>query len=177
MSKLKPPVNQSDQHTGNKNSDVVLLEFGDYQCPHCAHAHVLLKKLLHDAGDEFQFVFRNFPLQEAHPQAFMAALAAEAAGEQRKFWPMHDLIYENQDLLHPHIYVDFAEQLGLNLQKFGDDWKSARLVEKVEQDFESGIRSGVNGTPTFFLNGGKLDTYDGTYQSLLHAVRMHHPTF
>ncbi|MEO8583165.1 MAG: thioredoxin domain-containing protein [Flavitalea sp.] len=174
MSKLKPPVNESDKHTGNKSSGIVLVEFGDYQCPHCGHAHPLLKKLIREAGSEFEFVFRNFPLQEAHPQAFMAALAAEAAGEQGKFWEMHDMIFENQNILQGPAFLDFAEQLALDLHKFGADWKSARMVSKVEEDFESGIRSGVNGTPTFFLNGERLNTYDGDYQSLLNAVRAPH---
>jgi protein-disulfide isomerase len=169
MAKLTPPVNVKDQQTGNTDASVTLVEFGDYQCPHCGHAYPLLKRLLAEKGNEFRFVFRNFPLQESHPAAFMAALAAEAAGKQDQFWPMHDLIFENQSNLHGHAFVDFAEKLQLNLQQFGADWKSRDIVNKVEADFESGIRSGVNGTPAFYINGERLN-YDGTYESLLNAV-------
>jgi protein-disulfide isomerase len=170
MSKLKPPVGASDQHTGNKTASVVLVEFGDFECPHCGHAHPLLKQLLEEMGDSFQLVFRNFPLQESHPHAHMAALAAEAAGKQGKYWEMHDLIYENQDKLGAHFLLDLAKELNLDLHQFGADWKSEEIVNKVENDFESGVRSGVNGTPTFFLNGSLLTTYDGSYESLVDAI-------
>src|SRR5689334_6177244 len=111
MSKLKPQVNDQDQQTGNLQAKITLVEYGDYQCPHCGHAHPLLKQLLQEMGNELRFVFRNFPLQEIHPAAYMAALAAEAAGKQGKFWPMHDLIFENQQNLHGHSFIDFAETL------------------------------------------------------------------
>ena len=169
MAKLQPPVSAKDQRTGHPDASIILVEFGDYQCPHCGHAHPLIKKLLAEKGDEILFVFRNFPLQETHPAAFMAALAAEAAGKQGKFWPMHDLIFENQANLNAHLFLDLAEKLELDLRQFGTDWKSPETVKKVEADFESGIRSGVNGTPTFFLNGERL-VYDETYESLLYAV-------
>jgi protein-disulfide isomerase len=172
MSKLKPPVNDRDQQTGNLHAKITLVEYGDYQCPHCGHAHPLLKRLLSEMGNELRFVFRNFPLQETHPAAYMAALAAEAAGKQDKFWPMHDLIYENQQNLHGHSFIDFAEALKLNLQLFGKDWKSEEIQGKVESDFESGLRSGVNGTPTFFVNGEKLVSYDESYESLVEGIRM-----
>lgn len=172
MSKLKPPVNDTDQQTGNLQAKITLVEFGDYQCPHCGHAHPLLKRLLKEMGNELRFVFRNFPLQELHPAAYMAALAAEAAGKQDKFWQMHDIIFENQQNLHGHSFVDFAEKLQLNLQQFGKDWKSEEIQQKVEADFESGVRSGVNGTPTFFVNGQQLVSYDESYESLLEGVRI-----
>ena len=172
MSKLKPPVNSGDQQTGNIKAKVILVEYGDFQCPHCGHAHPLLKKLLNEMGSDIHFVFRHFPLSEVHPAAMMAALAAEAAGKQNRFWDMHDMIFENQENLQGDIIVDFAENLGLNLQQFAADWKSHAIIEKVEADFESGIRSGVNGTPSFFVNGSKLETYDGSYESLVEAVRI-----
>jgi protein-disulfide isomerase len=169
MSTLKPAVSAADQQTGNAHAHVTLVEFGDYQCPHCGHAHPLLKRLLKEKGKEFLFVFRNFPLQEAHPAAYMAALAAEAAGKQGKFWPMHDMIFEHQDNLHGHSFVNFAEALKLDMQQFAADWKSPAIQQKVERDFESGVRSGVNGTPTFFINGVMLP-YDGSYESLLVGI-------
>lgn len=167
---LKPPVGEHDQQTGKPDTKTTIVEYGDYQCPHCGHAHPLIKRLLKEHGDRFRFVFRNFPLQEIHPAAYMAALAAEAAGRQGKFWEMHDMIFENQQNLHGHSFLDFAEALQLNMPQFAADWKSEAISAKVENDFESGIRSGVNGTPTFFLNGERYNEYDGTYESLAEAV-------
>jgi len=170
MSVLKPPVSNNDQSAGNLNSSIVLVEFGDYQCPYCGHAYPLIKRLLKENSNSFHFVFRNFPLQEAHPAAFMAAVAAEAAGMQGSFWPMHDMIFEHQQKLKGFdIFIDFAEKLQLNLQQFAEDVKSAHIIKKVESDFESGIRSGVNGTPTFFINGS-IAPYDGSYESLLRSI-------
>ncbi len=174
MSTLKPPVSNKDQQTGNIQSTIVLLEFGDYQCPHCGHAHPLIKKLLEQKGKDFAFVFRNFPLQEVHPAAFMAAMAAEAAAKQGKFWPMHDIIFENQQDLHARSFIGFAESIGLDEQQFGEDWQSETIRQKIEADFESGIRSGVNGTPTFYINGIKV-AYDGTYESLFDAIELVRP--
>lgn len=170
MSKLKPAVHEGDQQIGNKNAPVILVEFGDYQCPHCGHAYPILKKLQEELHDSLHFVFRNFPLNEIHPAATMAALAAEAAGKQGLFWEMHDMIFENQANLHGNSFLDFATALGLDIKEFARDWKSPETLTKVENDFESGVRSGVNGTPSFFINGEKLDTYDGSYESLKEAI-------
>lgn len=172
MSKLKPPVNENDQQTANVNTSITLVEYGDYQCPHCGHAHPLLKRFLKEYGNDVNFVFRNFPLQEIHPAAHISALAAEAAGRQGRFWEMHDMIFEHQQNLNGHTLLDFAERLSLDIQQFSLDWKNEKIVEKVEKDFESGIRSGVNGTPTFFVNGEKLMTYDGSYESLVEAINI-----
>ena len=119
---------------------------------------------------EMMFVFRNFPLAEAHPFATIAALAAEAAGNQGKFWEMHDMIFENQQNFSNHIFLDFSASLQLDKNKFASDWKSKETLAKIERDFEGGVRSGVNGTPTFFINGTRLSTYDGSYESLKNAV-------
>jgi protein-disulfide isomerase len=172
MSKLKPSVHDGDQGTGNKKATITLVEFGDYQCPHCGHAYPLLKQLTEEMGDQLYFVFRNFPLQESHPAAMIAAQAAEAAGKQNKFWEMHDLIFEHQDILSGHTLLDFAEELKLDLKEFAKDWKSNEVLDKIESDFESGVRSGVNGTPTFFVNDQILLSYDGSYESLVEGVRI-----
>ncbi len=173
MSKLRIPVNEKDHQTGNPKAKVVLVEYGDYQCPHCGIAHPLIKRLLKEFGNQMLFVFRNFPIQEAHPAAMIAAISAEAAGLQGKFWEMHDLIYENQDELY-ELGEDgmepFAKKLGLDLKKFIHDSQSKQMNSKVEDDFEGGIRSGVNGTPGFFINGNRLNSYDATYASLADAV-------
>ncbi len=105
-----------------------------------------------------------------HPQALISAQAAEAADKQQKFWEMHDTIFEHQNILSAGNLLNFAEKLNLDLEKFSKDWKSKIVLSKVETDFDGGIRSGVNGTPTFFLNGTRLETYDETYDSLSHAV-------
>lgn len=169
MSTLKTPVSGSDRQTGYRGAPVTLVEYGDYQCSHCGIAHPFIKRLLAEKEKELLFVFRHFPLQEVHPAAYMAALAAEAAGQQGKFWLMHDIIFEHQDNLQANSFLAFAEALDLNMHQFAQDWQSEALQQKVEADFESGIRSGVSGTPTFFLNGEKV-AYDETYESLLHAV-------
>jgi protein-disulfide isomerase len=169
MSALKTPVSGKDQQTGHPGAPVTLVEYGDYQCRHCGIAYPFIKRLLAEKEKDLLFVFRNFPLQEAHPAAYMAALAAEAAGSQGKFWLMHDMIFEHQDNLHGNSFIDFAAALDLDMQQFAQDWRSEAVKQKVEADFESGIRSGVNGTPTFFLNGEKV-AYDETYESLLQAV-------
>jgi len=170
MGKLRTPVTENDHQTGNPKSKVTLVEYGDYQCSYCGAAYPLVKRLLKEHGQDLLFVFRNFPLQDAHPQAMVAALAAEAANEQGKFWGMHNMIYENQDDLSEDSLLNFAKTLGLNLDDFNKDWKSETIRLKVEADFESGVRSGVNGTPSFFINGDKLDSYDATYESLADAV-------
>jgi protein-disulfide isomerase len=172
MAKLKPPVHEGDHGTGNKNANIVLVEYGDYQCPHCGHAYPLLKRLVQDMGNQLYFVFRNFPLPEVHPAAIMAAQAAEAAAQQNKFWEMHDLIFEHQDDLHGNTFLELARKLKLNLNKFAEDWKSKALLQRVESDFESGVRSGVNGTPTLFVNNEMLMSYDGSYESLVEGIRI-----
>lgn len=170
MSKLRVPVSEQDHRTGNLKAKIVLVEYGDYQCPHCGIAHPFTKKLLRQYGQDLLFIFRNFPLQEMHPQALISAQAAEAADKQEKFWEMHDTIFEHQNILSANNLLNFAERLNLDIEKFSKDWKSKIVLSKVETDFDGGIRSGVNGTPTFFLNGNRLETYDETYESLAHAV-------
>jgi protein-disulfide isomerase len=171
MSKLKPAVNAADHHEGNINASIILVEYGDFQCPYCGRAYPLIKRLLKERGKDIHFVFRNFPLSEIHVHAFAAALAAEAAGKQGKFWEMHDLIFENQDLLDDDFLLSSAQFLGLDMKQFKMDSKSEELQNKIDSDFDSGVRSGVNGTPSFFLNNAKLLTYDETYKSLLDAVQ------
>ena len=170
MARLIPPVSAKDHQSGNTKARVTLVEYGDYQCPHCGRAFLLVKRLLKEKQNHVHFVFRNFPLQEIHPMALSAALAAEAAAAQQRFWDMHDMIFEHQGELSNYRLLDFAKVLGLDERKFARDWQNETILAKVESDFENGLRSGVNGTPTFFVNGERLDTYDETYASLLHAI-------
>jgi protein-disulfide isomerase len=173
MTTLRPPVNERDQQTGNLESRLTLVEYGDYQCPYCRRAHPFVQRMLNEHGNELRFVFRHFPLQEVHDQAFTAALAAEAAGKQSKFWPMHNLLFENQERFHQKsLFLDLAEELGLDPNQFIVDRKREDLVDKIEKDFKSGIYSGVNRTPTFFLNETKINTYDGSYESLVATIEL-----
>jgi protein-disulfide isomerase len=171
MSTLILAVNSADHYQGNINADITLVKYGDYQCPSCRLAHTLVKQLLKEKGNALKFVFRNFPLRKFHPYAFISGVAAEAAGKQGQFWEMHDLIFENQVWLNSNFLMSLAEQLGLDMARFANDLKSEVLKGKVEMDLESGIRSGVNRVPTFFLNS-KLMRYDGTYKSLTQAIRL-----
>ncbi len=157
MSKLKPAVNSTDHIQGNKNAVIELVEYGDYQCPHCGRAYPIIKNIQKKLGDKIKFIFRNFPLSEIHPNAINAAVAAEAASAQDKFWEMHDIIFENQGRLGDVDLIEYAASLGLNIEQFEADFERPKYLEKVESDFDSGIRSGVNGTPSFFINGEKYN--------------------
>ena len=169
MAKLTPPVNINDHVQGPPDATVILVEYGDYQCPHCAAAFPIVKQIQKAFFKNLRFAFRHFPLSSVHEYAFPAAIAAEAAGRQGKFWEMHDMIFERQSFLSGNALLEFAKELGLKMPAFKMDLQDPTLGEKVEVDFESGMRSGVNGTPSFFVNG---DKHDGpfTFASLASAV-------
>lgn len=150
------PVTDDDHKEGLSSAPLELLQYGDYQCPTCGLAFYAIKKVQLALGDNLKFVFRNFPLTEIHPNAQNAALSAEAAGLQHQFWPMHDLLFRNQKKLEEIHLMTYAEKLGLNLTVFEKDLISPVLAKRIEHDFEGGIRSGVHGTPTFYLNGLKF---------------------
>lgn len=154
---LRPTVSAADHIDGNPDAPIELVKYGDYQCPHCARAYLVVHHLQEELGDSLRFVFRNFPLQKIHPEAVIAALAAEAAALQGRFWEMHDLIFENQDQLSEQMLLELAIELELDIDQFKKDFASEELALKVDADFESGIRSGVNATPTFFINGEKYN--------------------
>ncbi len=163
MSKLKPAVGSSDHIQGNANAPIELVEYGDYECPHCGRAYPIIKRIQKKLGDKLKFVFRNFPLAEIHPHATNAAVATEAAAAQGRFWEMHDIIYENQRKMEDADLIHHAQKIGLNVQQFEADFDKENTQQKVEADFESGVRSGVNGTPSFFINGQK---YEGSWDEL-----------
>ncbi len=166
---LTQPVSARDHAAGPADASSTLVEYGDYQCPYCGAAYPVVKRLQKTLGKKLRFVFRNFPLTEAHPYALIAAEAAEAAALQDKFWEMHDLLFEQQTSLKPDLIPVWAKRIGLNVEKFGKDIKEGVVEERIKEDRWSGIRSGVNGTPTFFINGIR---YDGSpdYASLLSAL-------
>lgn len=172
MSILKIRVSSEDHQLRNDNALITLVEYVDYQCPHCKRAYPFVKRLLTEKGKDINFVFRNFPLRKIHPYAYLAATTAEAAGKQNKFWEMHDLIFENQKKITPNYLLSLAKSLNLDLLQFDTDSKSDSVKNKVEADFIGGIRSGVNRTPSFFLNGKLITTYDGSYESLSDAIQV-----
>lgn len=146
-------IEPRDHVQGSPDAPVTLLEYGDYQCPYCGEAHLIVKRLQQRFGENLRFAFRNFPLTNVHEYAEIAAEAAEAAGAQNKFWQMHDYLFEHQDSLAPPGLVAAAEQSALDVPRFSDEISRHAYAERVREDFLSGVRAGVNGTPTFFLNG------------------------
>ena len=158
---LASAVIESDWIKGNKESKVIITEYSDFQCPACASYYGLVKQLHKDFGDRIAFVYRHCPLRQIHANAEIAALSAEAAGKQGKFWEMHDMIFENQknwegDKNAGEIFIKYAEEVGLNIEQFKQDLDSKEVKDKVEADYQSGVKAGVNHTPTFFVNGGEI---------------------
>ena len=140
-----------DHIQGNVNAPVELIEYGDYECPYCKEAFYAVKKIQQELGDNLKFIFRNFPLVEMHPYALHAAIAAEVAGAHGKFWEMNDLLYENQDNLEDSDLLKYAKDLNIN--GFSEDFEKYDFYKKIENDYNSGIEKGVQGTPAFFVNG------------------------
>jgi len=146
---LRPPINERDHVAGAADAPITLVEFGDYECPFCGRAEGVIRALRQQLGGRMRFVFRNFPIVPIHSHAVLAAEAAEAAGAQGQFWPMHDLLFDNQDALEAPNLVEYANRVGLDVQ--------------------SGAESGVAGTPTFFINGQRHEGgYD--FDSLFAAI-------
>jgi protein-disulfide isomerase len=154
---LAVPVNAQDHIQGLESAPVTLVEYGDYECPHCGLAYPVIKAVQKKLGPKLRFVFRNFPLTSMHPYAELAAEAAEAAGAQGKFWEMHDAIYENQESLEEEMIEDLAKKLKLDINRFNSDIKARKFKEHVKKDFLGGAKSGVNGTPSLFINGERFD--------------------
>jgi protein-disulfide isomerase len=164
---LQIPVTEKDHYLGRLDAPIVLVEYGDYQCPFCRAAHAVVQSMIRRGRDQPCFVFRNFPLRTIHPHAEHAALAAEAAGRQGKFWEMHDTLFENQLALDvPHLIM-YAEGLSIDPQRFVRDMEDSALLLRVREDVKGGLRSGVNGTPTFFVGGLR---YDGPFELLPEAI-------
>ena len=156
-SHLIPPVSDADHLLGPADAPVTLVEYGDFECPYCAKAYPIVSSILKRMSDSVRFAFRHFPLTQLHPHAQHAAEMAEAAGERGHFWPMHDLLFENQKALEDEDLVDYAARLGIDPQWAESALESHRFASRVREQFLSGVRSGVNGTPTFFINGIRHD--------------------
>jgi protein-disulfide isomerase len=173
MSMVSPhlvlPVSARDHIAGPATAPVTLLEYGDYECPLCGAAHPIVHQVRQQFGKRLRFVFRHFPLANVHPHAEPAAEAAEAAGAQGRFWEMHDLLYERQDALEEEDLVERGEILGLDIARFVRELSAQTYAPRVQEDFMSGVRSGVNGTPAFYINGIR---HDGGYDfpALVEAI-------
>lgn len=170
--KLTFPVNETRDHIqGSPTAKVTLVQYGDYQCPYCGEAYSIIKTIQKRFGSDLRFVFRNFPITEAHPFAETGAEIAEAAGAQGKFWEMHDYLYENQQSLsNVEFFARYAnEKLGLDGKKLKKEVFAQAYTPRIKEDFMTGIRSGVNGTPTFFINDYRHNgSYD--YEVLEEAI-------
>ncbi len=166
---LKIPVTQADHIQGNENASLTLVEYGDYECPYCGLAYPIIKRIQKHFGNRLRFVFRNFPLVDNHPHAGIAAMTAEFAATKHKFWEMHDLLYENQEFLDMPDLINYAKSLDLSENDLKTAIENELFAEKIENDFMGGVQSGVNGTPTFFINGNR---HSGSfeYENLLNAL-------
>ena len=161
MSILRIPATSADHIQGDPHADVTLVEYGDYECPACGLAYPIVKAVQKHFGKRLRFVFRNFPLTQVHPQAENAAETAEFAGAHDHFWEMHDGLYENQDALGLPLYLSLAEALDLSDKVLSEELEKHTFKPRVRSDFMGGLKSGVNGTPTFFINGRRHDAaYD-----------------
>src|SRR5438128_6844137 len=150
---LVVPVSELDHSQVPATAAVTLVQYGDYECPYTRQSTTVVRAIQQQLGDKLRFVFRNFPLAEIHPHALHAAFAAEAAATQGKFWQMHDYIFHHQHTLEDSDLEQFAEAVGLDMQQFARDMAERPYISRIEADVEGGERSGVQGTPTFFING------------------------
>ena len=170
-------INADENIKGNKDAQATLIEYSDFQCPACGSYYPILKKVSDDLGDKVKFAYRHFPLPQ-HKNAKLAATVAEAAGKQGKFWEMHDLIFQNQsdwseDKNAAIIFAKYAQDLQLDLAKFQTDIADEEIKAKIENDYKSGVKAGVNSTPSFFLNGKKINNprnYDEFKNAILQAL-------
>jgi protein-disulfide isomerase len=162
-------ITDDDWVLGNVDAPVTILEYGDFECPHCAAARPELEAVVHKRPHVVRLIYRHFPVATTHPHATLAAEAAEAAGKQGRFWRMHDLIFAHQTELEPENLAAYARTLGLDLDGFDDELSHHAHLGAVREDFRRGVRDGVNGTPTIFINRRR---YDGkrSRAALLQAI-------
>jgi protein-disulfide isomerase len=147
------PIREDDHIRGGDNPEMTLVEFGDYECPGCRDAYGVINQIEAELGDRIRFVFRHFPYAGIHAHAELAAQAAESAGEQGRFWEMHEALFADQDALEFDDLVARAETLNLDIDRFKEDLKTERFLDRVRTDFRTGVQNGVFSTPGIFLNG------------------------
>jgi protein-disulfide isomerase len=172
--KLILAVSERDHIRGPANAAVTLVEYGDYQCPYCGSAKPIVDEIQRELGDGLRFVFRNFPLSEVHPHAEHAAEIAEAAGTHHKFWEMHDMLYAHQRALDDQHLIEYLTLVGVPTSEVKRALAQHIYLGRVREDFMSGVRSGVNGTPTFFINSLRHDgpfDHDTLLAAISDAVR------
>jgi protein-disulfide isomerase len=157
MSMLKVQVGPQDHAQGRPDAPVTLVEYGDYQCPYCGETYPVIRALQKQFGDNLRFIYRNFPIAEQHPYAMSAAITAEFAGAHDKFWQAHDAIFENQQQLGLPLYEKIVAKYGLSKDALLASLEGGEYVPRITSDFRGGVRSGVNGTPSFFINGQRYD--------------------
>ena len=168
---LKPPLDEKRDHIqGPSTAPIELVEYGDFECPHCGRAFTIIQQLRDELGDRLRFAFRHFPLAKMHPHARSAAESAEAAGAQGKFWEMHDILFRHGQALEMGNVTRYAEEVGVpDIARFKAEVSAEIYAARIQEDLASGVRSGVNGTPTFFLNGKRHNGgYD--YDSMRSAI-------
>lgn len=168
-------VTDQEWSKGNPDALVVLIEYSDFQCPACASYHLMINKIAEEMGEEVQIIYRHYPLSSIHAQAELAAQAAEAAGQQDAFWAMHDKLFSNQadwsDQANAEVmFTTYAQELGLDLEKFKSDINNNNIKDAVKDDKRSGNQALVEGTPTLFLNGKKINN-PRSYDKLRQAIR------
>jgi protein-disulfide isomerase len=168
-SRLVTPVDDNDHIRGKAGASVTLVEYGDYQCPYCGMAYPAVEEVLRQRAGTVRLAYRHFPLTNVHPYAEMAAEVAEAAGARSRFWEMHDWLFTNQQLIEPGSLLRAGADLGLDVEAIRREVVEHRYADKIRRDFVGGVRSGVNGTPGFFINDLR---HDGGYSTgeLLAAV-------
>lgn len=150
---LALPISDKDHAQGSADAPITLVEYGDYECPDCLNAQPIVAQLRRHFGDRLRFVFRHFPQSSVHPRASAAALAAEAAGMQERFWDMHEALFRHQKELIDLDLTHLALRIGLEVYQFQRDSESEISVRRIRSDYDGGVQSGVRGTPTFFING------------------------
>ena len=156
-------ISETDHMRGNLSGTITLVEFGDFQCPACGSFEPIIRKVMEDNKDVLKFVFRHFPLTQIHQNALLAAKASEAASLQGKFWEMHDIIYDKQKewsggLNARDFFLTYATTIGLDTKKFTEDLNNEAIEKKILAEFKEGVELDVQGTPTFFVNGKKIDS-------------------
>jgi protein-disulfide isomerase len=174
LARLTLPVGERDHAQGPATAPVTLVEYGDYECPYCRAAVPIVQELQQLLGDQLRFVFRHFPLTNMHPRAHRAAEAAEGAAAQGRFWEMHAYLFQHQEALDDEHLVQYAADLGLETERLRRDLAAHTYAERVREDFRSGVGSGAEGTPTFYLDGVRYDEPVGLRQ-LVAAIRRAHP--
>ncbi len=173
MTTLAVPVGARDHVLGPKSAPVTLVEYGDFECPFCAQTYPVVKEIERQLGPRLRFVYRHFPLTSVHPHAEGAALAAESASAQGRFWEMHDALFQEPEPLREDDFDRYAEELGLDVPEFDGAMSARRFLPRVRNDFHSGVRSGVNGTPSFFINNVRHDSltdFETLFSAVLNAM-------